>query len=290
MMIIKDDENKFVVPLENNKINILISNEHSYKIIDYIQIYFGNKKKNTCSIYDDDNNIIKPNEVDFIYVPYKKLNYNNFTFKDKTDFNVFTEETIRNNPEYFKTLESVRRSISEFNSDAGFTKLKKIIGLGINKEINIELSNFSISSILSMLEITTDLSETEEYIAIYNVLLFLSRKTSCIFVYLDIPYNKILEKWIGLIEQNVIFIINGSSFMDYYPKSGTILKLNRTNIVQKETIDHSLFEVLIYLNNPFIRNNIKLQTEKNIQIYNNFNDDDVTYLLNSLPIDSHLVL
>ncbi len=276
-MIIKDDKQSIVLPLEPNTRNVLIKSDLADESISYLRSYFSLKKKNTCCIYDDEDQAINFKDVEFIYIPNGKLINNNFHFKEKTDFNHYLSEIMKENPEYFQTIEDVREKLFDLVTDKGFVKVKKIMSSGLENMVEVKLTDFDCSNILPMFELVGDLDDDERYLIAYNLLIHTFRNSQSLIIFLDIPFTQKVDRWIDYLPKNTYTIICSESINGYYPEKATVIKLGNTPQIQTENINSELFKKLIYLNHPIIKQNMELQTRENIKISQLFNDDSLNY-------------
>ena len=281
-MRIKDDEQTIILPLDLNTKNILIKNDLADKAILYMRNYFRLKKKNVCCIYDDEDQAINFKEVEFIYIPYGKLIDNNFHFKEKTDFNYFISEIMKENPEYFQTMEDVREKLLDLVTDKGFIKVQKIMSSGLKNLVEVKLTDFNYNSILPMYEVVGDLSDDERYLVAYNLLIHTFRNIQSLVIFLDIPFTEKVDRWIDYLPKNTYVIVCSESISGYYPENAAVIKLGNTTTIQSENINNELFKKIIYLNHPIIKQNMELQTKENIKISQLFNDDSLNYFFKTV--------
>ena len=64
-------------PIDSPIKNILVSSNYKREIIECLQSYFVNKKKTKCIVYDEDNEIIKMDDLSFVYLTSDYLIDNN---------------------------------------------------------------------------------------------------------------------------------------------------------------------------------------------------------------------
>lgn len=280
MMKIKTDEYNYLLPLKTG-INILIENDCSEEIITCLISYFGNKKKTSCSILDDDNNIILPKEFEFIYIPSKENIINNYHFKEKSVINNYLSELINKHPELFNSIDRVRQDIESLLSDSGIYNLKRIMNKNLDININIDIEDFDISSIIEMLYITNeDIDKSEMIASIYNILM---RDTAIVnrIIYIDFPIKDKLMRWINNLDNKDIIIINSTSIIEEFRLSNcSAIIISEGELFNEIDLSCDDLGRFIYMTKPYIINNISYQKEENILFLTNFTDKNTTYLVN----------
>ena len=281
MMKIKTDEYNYLVPLKTG-INILIENDCSEEVITCLISYFGNKKKTSCSILDDDNNVILPKEFEFIYIPSKENIINNYHFKEKSVINNYLSELINKHPELFNSIDRVRQDIESLLSDSGIYNLKRIMNKNLDININIDIEDFDISSIIEMLYVTNDdICRSEMFASIYNILLSVNPASNRI-IYLDFELSAKLTDWIkSLNNDKDIIIINSASIIEDYkmPNCSAII-MSKGELFNEVDLTLSDLGRFIYMTKSYIINNISYQKEENILFLSYFTDKNTTYLVN----------
>ena len=279
MMKIQTDEKDIILPLED-KVNIIVENDILTEVITCFTRYFTNKKKDTCAIYDGEGSIIRNKDIEFIYVPYGSLDKNEFIFKQKSELNTFLTNVMLEDERSFTSIERIRDEMFDLLTDKGIYGFKKIISKGIRNGIEIGFSGLDISSLVSMLEVnTSELTESEMYIIIYNVLMHMARGSSCIIVYIDIPVDEVVVDWLNILRDNIFVLVN-SKMVEVDVKTDSLIKLGRNNEIERYEMNISELKRLLYLNHPVVVKNLDLQTEENLQFYQKFSDKDITYLFN----------
>lgn len=276
-MIIKTDESKYKIPLKIG-INILFDNEHSKSIISFIFHYFGNKKKNNCVIFDDNESIIQPKEFTLIYVSKKENVENNYKFKDHTILNTFTSEYILNNPKSFISIDIIRNNISNLLTDSGIYNLRRIMFNNLTRYPEILLNDFSVSKIIEMLQIENNSDESTMIASLYNLLIYNHQKENLI-IYIDFIINDNLTNWLKWLNDLGFYVIINSNSFEKDIKLDNIYALipsKNDELIELELIKND-FNKLLYLLKPFIIKNIKYQKEENIHFLENFTDDFATY-------------
>lgn len=280
MMKIKTDEYNYLLPLKTG-INILIENDCSEEIITCLISYFGNKKKTSCSILDDDNNIILPKEFEFIYIPSKENIINNYHFKEKSVINNYLSELINKHPELFNSIDRVRQDIESLLTDSGIYNLKRIMNKNLDININIDIEDFDISSILEMLYITNEGIDKSEMVAsIYNILMTDTAIVNRI-IYIDFPIKDKLMRWINNLDNKDIIIINSTSIIEEFRLSNcSAIIISEGELFNEIDLSCDDLGRFIYMTKPYIINNISYQKEENILFLTNFTDKNTTYLVN----------
>ncbi|MSS01625.1 hypothetical protein [Floccifex porci] len=287
-MIIKSliTDNTYILPF-NYCINIISFSEFKADIIDCLDSYFNNNKKNKAIIKDDEDEIILSKDFNFIYIPSSKNIDPNFEFKNKSLMNLEISKIIEENSEYFQSIDLIRNGFYDLLTDCGIYKLKRILEKDLDKHVEIEIDDFDISTLLQSFKINTDMfSETDKYIVLYNLLLYLNRNENNI-VLIDFNIQEKELNWIKKIDKdhNFLLIDNESIFTDIADiKSMAFVRLSYHNFLEKINIQRDDFNRLSYIFHTFFEKNIQYQTEKNIELYRNFEDKNTTFLIK--PIDT----
>lgn len=284
-MKIVSDDNTFVIPLKQNNKNILVSSNYKREIIECLQSYFVNKKKTKCIVYDEDNEIIKMDDLSFVYLTSDYLIDNNFEFKPKTIMNSEIAEFINNNPECFLSIENLRKDFDNLLTDKGFYMLKRILNVGIKKEITFEVNDFNLNVLLQTISIDNSyLNETEKYIIVLNLLLYENRDRINV-VYIDDHINEQLINWINIQKNNTYFLLENANTNNIPEGFNLIILSNNNHVIECELEDYKI-KVLSYMNHDIVKANLTLQNEKNIEIYDEFNDQNSTFFIK--PIITNL--
>lgn len=288
-MKIVSDENVFIIPLkENNKI-VLVSSGFKKELIECLQTYFVSKKKTKCIVYDEEGNISKMDEICFIYLPNDISLDNNFEFKQKTIMNTEFSEFISKNPECFISIENIRNDMNGLLTDKGFYTLKKILCNGINKDINIEVNDFNISSLLQMLAIGDDsLTESEKTIMLLNLLIYKNRNNVNI-IYIDREFNQEINNWIEKQNKNNYFIIDNEAIFSAPNNYDLMILSNKDHLIEHE-LENNEVKTLVYMNHEIVKENISLQNEKNVELFNQFNDQSSTFFIKTIIDNNQIVL
>ena len=173
MKIIKDND-IFIFP-EKEKINILVNNNDDEIFIDCIEQFFSKKKSGYCQIYDGAGNRMKSSDLDFIYIPSSVIE-DNMELKRKSILNSEIVEFIKENEEKFQSIEMIRKALKNMLSDSGMYDVSRILGYGLERNVNIEIDELNLFDIVQMLKLTyEELSSSEKLMAIYNLLLYEER-------------------------------------------------------------------------------------------------------------------
>lgn len=288
-MKIVSDENIFIISFkENNKI-VLVSSGFKKELIECLQMYFVSKKKSKCIIYDEEGSIKKMDDICFIYLASDISLDNNCEFKQKTIMNTEFSEFISNNPECFISIENIRKNMDNLLTDKGFYMLKKILCKGINKDISFEINDFNINSLLQMLSIDDiSLTETEKTIMLLNLLIYENRNSVNI-VYVDRNFNQEMNDWIEKQDKNTYFIVDSEAILSAPSNYDLIILSNKDHLIEHE-LDDDEIKTLVYMNHDIIKANLSLQNEKNVELFNRFNDQSSTFFIKTIINNNCIVL
>lgn len=283
MKIIKDDD-VFILP-EKYKYIILAENENRDKLLACLNEYFNKKKKNYCKVHSDDDEWINPKEFNYIYVP-EEIN-NEMEFKPKSQLNLEISQMIVNNPESFLSIDQIRNDLHGLLTDHGMYRLREILSNGLGFVPEIMISNFDVSLILSMLEIYNEtLTIEQKRMIIYNLLIYIKRMSPMI-VYIDFKINQEVLDWFKSFPDESIIIMNNNFKRDVeIPGKYAMIKLSNQDFLEKYDFDSSEFQSISYILNPFVSENIDMQTEKNIRLFNQFKDNETTFCLEFNSLES----
>lgn len=206
-MKIIHEESVYLIPEDNNI--VVLAGVKQKDIIDCFTNQFVKKKRNYCKVLDSENQSIKPTELNFVYYPYGSDINSNFEFGTKSIFNIETTNLIQENENDFKSFELIREGLRSLITDHGMYKLREILTRNIDCYIGLEMSDFEVSKFLSMLEINIgDTPVDQQYIMVYNLLLFVSRNQFNV-VYIDFPITQTTLKWLKSFDQdNILFLLN----------------------------------------------------------------------------------
>ena len=279
MMKIVTDEELFNLDIETNNV-YLVSSIYNKKIFDCLNSYFGQKKKNLCNIFDENENAIDNKLYNFVYFPNEGPVESNIYFKQKSILNSEISKIINTNPEEFMSIEKMRNEMYELLTDSGMYKIRKIINKGIKETIDLEINEFDIKILLQMLCLSFENCNDERiYMIIYNLLIYLNRNTLTI-IYLDINISDEICEWLNSLKNtNLIILINNDSYSSEKENDYNLIIVSNCVSCVKYDFDSTLLGLFSYLFKPLVISNIQYQTEKNIKILNYFNDKNTTFLL-----------
>ena len=128
MMIIKSNEHTLIIPVHRG-LHLIHEMNCKYELLECLNSYFTLKKKTKCIIMDDDHDLISPKDVQFVYISSKEDISSIFDFKPKTLLNSELEKFINENPESYRSIESVRNYLRELLTDEGMYKFMNILGM-----------------------------------------------------------------------------------------------------------------------------------------------------------------
>ena len=247
MKIIRE-ESVYLIPEENNI--VVLAGDNQEEIIDCFINQFVKKKRNYCKVYDSQEQQIKATELNFIYYPYGSDICSNFQFSMKSFYNTEITSIIQENENDFQSFEMVRNGICGITTDHGMYKLKGVLTRGLNSNVDVEMVDFDISKLLSMLSINTDnISIDNQYAMLYNLLIFINRNQYNV-VYIDFPITQSIIKWItSFKEDNILFLLSNDTIasdiakelnrfsMLIFPIYKTLILCFISNNKQKKTFD-----------------------------------------------------
>ena len=267
---------------EDNNIVVLAGSEQK-DIIDCFTNQFVKKKRNYCKVLESENQPIKPTELNFIYYPYGNDINSNFEFGTKSIFNIETTNLIQENENDFKSFELIREGLRNLITDHGMYKLREILTRNIECNIDLEMSDFEVSKFLSMLDINIeDTPVDQQYIMLYNLLLFINRNQFNI-IYIDFPITQTVLKWVKSFNQdNVLFLLNNDYMVcdsvKELDKFAMLIASNK-DYIEKYEYDLKQFSNISYIQNPYTMLHKQQQTEKNIRLMEQFEDKNTTFYL-----------
>ncbi len=280
-MKIKTDDKVFILPIKDN-INVLIDRGFKKELIESLNLYFNKKRKTKCLIYDEFNNLLKFDEIGFIFLENDNAIDDNMEFKPKTDFNSEISAIIENNPEMFLSLDKIRDSLKEILTDKGTYQMKKILSKGLKKNIEIEINDFDISKIIQVFAIEyEDLSINEKRIIYLNLLLFINRKKMCI-VYIDFEIDEVVVEWIkNMVQKGVIFMIDNNVINEKINLDiDRIIVLSQYNSCVKLELEEELVKKLLYALNPIVERNLSFQKQEIVDLNKEFSETNLTFSIN----------
>lgn len=289
-MRLEKDECVYLIP-EKEQINIIVNNDSKKECIGLLVDFFVRKKRNVCHVYNDDGEKIQNTDYAFIYLPSDLNLKNNLEIKEKTMMNNEISQIIEENPKLFISIDKIRNELYELTTDSGVYKLRKILEHGLEQHVDFLFDTFDLPKLISMISIDEDnLDYTEKYLLILNLMMFEKRDSNMI-VYLDIPINKTVFKWINRIKtENMIFIIDNDQIIE-----GTelldicgFIVLSNNNYCEEYDFDIQELNSINYVFNPFVMAHMSLQTEKNIKIMKQFEDRNITFYLKFKNQTTHI--
>lgn len=278
-MKVKNENLVYNIPIQNG-VCVIAGNE-TKNLVEYLTNYFVRKKKNTCIVLDEDGDLIKNDDIVFIYIPSTENLLDIFEMKPKTMMNSEMTEFINTNQNYFRSIEAIRNLSYELLTDNGMFKLKKIMQNGTDINIEYDIDDFNISRLIQMLGINIErLTVQQQFIVLYNILLYTNRNQFCI-VYIDFEVDEKTLEWMNNIKtDNILFLVNNSSINTELTESvDSMLLLSRYDFVNEMEFDNTLIDNLSYCLNPFILKNYMYQSEKNRSIIDDFMDRETTFLI-----------
>ena len=278
MKIVCDDRT-YVVPVYDNK-NILVPRNYKDDFIECMGTYFVSKKKTKCVVYDDDGQVIGPNEINFIYLDDDISYENNLDFKTKTILNSGLSEIINNNPERFHSIERIRENLHELESDRGMIEFRKILSYGISEFIDISLDELNLNTLIQMLHISNEFSRSEKQILIMNLMLYENRNKVNI-VFLDKEIDNMMFDWIESQKENVYFFLDNDQLNFPVFDYSMVLLSDRDHLIVEEDTNETI-NILAYMNHKLIMHNISLQEKKNVEIFHRYYDENSTFFVKNV--------
>lgn len=276
-------EDSFYCFPEKASINFLVENPHKEAFIKCLFEYFGKKKKNYCQVYNDDEERVLYDEIEFLYLPYAKTSIeNNMHFTAKSIFNIEITKIIENNAEKFISIENIRNEMNHFLTDAGIFQLRRILSKNLDEVFDIKLDCFDISKLLEMFSIDIKEKHPEfAYMALYNLMFYLNRDRNCI-IYIDFPINENVIPWMEKhAAEGRIFLVD-NQFQDTCFESldrCALLILSDKNYVEYIAYELTELASISYLFHPFVQQNIRLQNKKIWEYYCQLSDKSSTFYL-----------
>lgn len=279
MMKIKSDSSFYTIPFQSN-ITIALDNIYLADAIDCLNSYFVKKKKNKCVVYDNEEEIIKNDDLFLININSHSVD-DQLQFQEKTVFNEEISEIIRENQLDFMSVDNIIKSIKGLLTDKGVYALKRILSINTDINIEIKMSEFSVEKILSMLSIESDeLTSTKKLIIVYNLLIYLNRDKA-IVIYINEEIDDVLANWINktsVSSKNVYFLINSMNYNSEILFDEILLLTNKKEL-RKTIINKSECEEIIYALSSWTIKNISFQKEKIVNYYKDFYNSDFSVLL-----------
>ena len=106
-------------------------------------------------------------------------------------------------------------------------------------------------------------------------------------IYLDLPITEQVIKWMDAIKtDDVIFILNSTQIitdLSLGMADCSILCLSDKDYLESVACPENELGNHVYIFHPFVRRNLHLQTEKNINLLNQFSDQNTTFYLMFSP-------
>ena len=278
MMIIKSNEHTLIIPVYRG-LHLIHEMNCKYELLECLNSYFALKKKTKCIIMDDDHELINPKDVQFVYISSKEDISSIFDFKPKTLLNSELEKFINENPESYRTSESVRNYLRELLTDEGMYKFMNILGNGISIDLELKTTNFTVSKLLQSLKFETDqMTIQQQFIILYNLLLYVSRNQFTI-VYIDFEIDNESMEWLKRIQSpNRIILVSNEAIDDNDAEEfDSMIVLTTNDFVETLEIDKNNANIISYVLHPIVLKHPEYQTEKIIQILSLFEDKSSTF-------------
>lgn len=278
-MKIKTEDNVYIIPIGSG-ICSLVSN-YTEDIINCFNSYFVNKKKNKCVILDEEDDLIKFNDVAFIYIPNNEDLKQIFNLKPKTLVNNELTAFIENNQEMFSSIENIREQLIELFTDQGMFKIKKIMQHNIDGKISFIIDDFDVARILQSISIDVEqLTIQQMYMALYNLMLYVNRDKFCV-VYIDFELDEATINWLRSIsDQNILLLIKNETILTRDKEIINYLLIeNNIDSIQKIEVNKNQINDFIYGFHPYVLKNIEYQTEKIQSLLNGFSQKDTSFLI-----------
>ena len=228
---------------------------------------------------DDDHELISPKDVQFVYISSKEDISSIFDFKPKTLLNSELEKFINENPESYRSIESVRNYLRELLTDEGMYKFMNILGNGISIDLELKTTNFTVSKLLQSLKFETDqMTIQQQLIILYNLLLYVSRNQFTI-VYIDFEIDSESMEWLkGIQSPNRIILVSNEAIDDNYAEEfDSMIVLTTNDFVETLEIDKNKANIISYVLHPIVLKHPEYQIEKIIQILSLFEDKSSTF-------------
>lgn len=278
-MKVKNESLVYNIPIRSGI--CVITGNQTKNLNELLTNYFVRKKKNSCIVLDEDGDLIKNEDASYIYISSTEDLLDIFEMKPKTILNTEITDFINTNQDSFRTIEEIRNLSYELLTDNGMYRLKKIMGNGIDNNIEFEIDDFNVSRLLQTLALNIErLSKQQQFIVLYNIFLYTNRNHFCI-VYIDFDVNAETLDWLQTIKNdNILFLVNNESICaDITENIDTMLVLSKYDFVNEIEYEISSANKLSYCLNPYILKNYEYQTEKNRLIIDDFRDDRSTFLI-----------
>ena len=279
-MKIQSNEHTFMIPVKSG-LHLLYEANNKYELLDCLNSYFGQKKKTKCIVNDEEGELINPKSIEFIYISSKEDLSAIYDFKPKTLVNSELEKFVEENPQMYQSIDNVRKNLIELLTDEGMFKFINILKNGLHINLTINTTNFSVSKILQTLRIDTDnLTNQEQFILLYNLMLYVHREQFCI-VYIDFEVDKKTMEWLNKIKSpNSIILVSNECIEDYYAELfDSIIILSSNEFVENINVDIEEANLVSYALHPIVLKHPEYQNEKIIDLMRLFEDKTSTFLV-----------
>ena len=264
-MKIKSENEVFIIPASNG-VHLLADNEYNHIIIDYLNSYFGQKKKTKCIVLDDEDDPIDVKTTNFIYFPSTLDLSNLFNLKAKTEINTELSEMIIQNSELFLSVDKLRSVIKDLLTDIGMYRFMKVLETDLDINVIIDTMNFDISLFLQLLRINNyNLSKEEQLMMLYNLMLYVNRDCFKI-LYIDFNVDDKGYQWMrNKNNDNHLILVNNENVTTPVNMIfNSIMLINNSNSYEKQTLNSNDIDLISYLFHPIVRKNKDKQAEKNL--------------------------
>ena len=225
--------------------------------------------------------MISPKDAEFIYISSKENLDTIYNFKSKTLLNDSIENFINENPTMFYSIDKIREELRNLLTDKGMFKIKQVLENGTNLNLNFETTNFTISKILQNLIIdVTSIKQTEQFIILYNLLLFVNRNKFNV-IYIDFPLDNDSIDWLNSIKSsNNIILVSNESIEDYMAKEfESMIILTDNNFIEEIDLEIEKSNLLSYALHPIVFKHPEYQNEKIIEIIDMLSDEKTSFFV-----------
>lgn len=280
MMRIKSDDSTIIIPVDSG-LHLVYENNIKDELLTNLNSYFGQKKKTKCIIFNEDDELISPKDAEFIYISTKENLDTIYNFKSKTLLNDSIENFINENPTMFYSIDKIREELRNLLTDKGMFKIKQVLENGTNLNLNFETTNFTISKILQNLIIdVTSIKQTEQFIILYNLLLFVNRNKFNV-IYIDFPLDNDSIDWLNSIKSsNNIILVSNESIEDYMAKEfESMIILTDNNFIEEIDLEIEKSNLLSYALHPIVFKHPEYQNEKIIEIIDMLSDEKTSFFV-----------
>ena len=285
-MKIKYDDHTIVLPVESG-LHLIYDCANGGEFLECLLSYFGQKKKTKCIVFDDEDDLISPKDVELIYFSDKDMN-SVYGFKPKTEFNTELSHFIEENQEQYTSIEMIRINLKELLTDRGMFRFRKILTSGTKMNLEISTANFEVSKILQNQVIySDDLTEQEQMITLYNLYNYIYRKSFRI-IYIDFEVDDSTMEWLNSIrlKDALILVENTSTTAFYATEFDSLIALSNTGFVEKVKLPRVVAPQISYLFHPIVLKHPAYQNEKIFDLYTYFRDFDRTFMVEFTAAES----